>query len=222
MKANEFWLAEPRFISAVAAASNCKKEWVLLLAVRESERGLRQLNAVAVDTAITVPLETSHPTTVLVTQQLLDNSLNLVGMPSSLGFTVLLSDLKASNASNIQVAVAQTISAVYQTPAPLEEQVPKTALIAAIVGTSIALLCIGTLVSIMFKLKWCSGGSRSCYKLWGVHVTSRQDAELRIPENSTAPMEAHAEPAEPMLPEAQGQAVLAWVATASETSSTTQ
>jgi hypothetical protein len=209
MKATEFWLAESRFVSAVARASQCKKEWVLLLAIREFEGGdRRQLNGVAVDTAIAYPQDLNPVATVRITQKLLDASLHLEGLPSSLGFTVHFSEVRLENSNPATSTVAMmNNTTAYPTPLVQEEQVVSVVLIAAIAGTSIALVCIVGLVSILFRVKVCFGGSGSCFNSW----ENQGNTDVQTPENSTAHT---GKSAGAFPPEMQTQADLAWNETA--------
>ena len=134
-----FHASESKYIAAVASAANCSISWVIILAIRDSSQGRRQVGSIAVDTEINDPLNDNNPQVAepILTQHKLDNSLQLQGLPPSLGFTIV-----APFAGSQQtIILTNSTVAELQTPSPLDSKGAAN-LIAGVVGGVVSFVVV--------------------------------------------------------------------------------
>ena len=134
-----FHASESKYIAAVASAANCSISWVIILAVRATSQGRRQVGSIAVDTEIKDPFHDNNPQVPeqILTQDKLDNSLQLQGLPPSLGFTIV-----APFAGSQQtIILTNSTVAELQTPSPLDSKGAAN-LIAGVVGGVVSFVVV--------------------------------------------------------------------------------
>jgi hypothetical protein len=190
MTGAEFRSLSFKFIAAVAAAANCNQSWVQVIAVRETNGRRLQESSIEVDTKILLPPELntnsfSSPAH-LLTQERIDKSLSVQGLPPSLG--VKLEPVLGVSAIKITLATGVSTVAKYsQTPAPSAIQSPSAALIGGVVGGSMLLLAICWSVAVQCHVRTCSVRPKACPKVYSAPTFVPAEALLHYPAVSDAP-----------------------------------
>ena len=152
-----FHASESKYIAAVASAANCSISWVIILAVRATSQGRRQVGSIAVDTEIKDPFHDNNPQVPeqILTQDKLDNSLQLQGLPPSLGFTIVAPFV----GSQQTMILPNTTVAELQTPSPLDSKGAAN-LVAGVVGGVVSFVVVILGIMAFFRARLCAKPQR--------------------------------------------------------------